>query len=326
MKQGSIICALLTLATPPALAQTDITFTSIHALPSNQVELMWSSDTNRLFAVQGTSDLHVWDNAFCAGIFQPSVASETYRGICTTDINPCFFRVFASPPLEPLVICHANIGTASNNTQIVIGTPGREYVIQFGEAGNDVQYASVNDGQDWTAQFGGTGSETQKVQCGSGDDWAYQDAGDGDDVLYVHGSDGNDLIVQKGAEGADDIWSRADEGDDTILQWGGGGDDTFKIEGGPGDGDDRIDIFGDDGQDTIAYELGGGTDTTSVDGGAHYDTLEVSLNGSSNVWIKLSNGSPLYSNGSPNTVITVLNLEYICVVPTNGGTVVWSWP
>lgn len=325
MKHRSTVFAFLILAASCAIAQTTIQFTAIQPLPSNRVELTWSSDTNRLFAILGTTDLRDWDNVFCAGIFKPSTASNTYCGICAVDATPCFFQVFATPPLGPLVTCHTSIGTASNDSQVAIGAPGKDYVIQFGEGGNDVQWTGTSDGHDWTAQFGGTGDDAMTARGGSGNDRTYQNAGDGDDTLYVQGGDGNDLVIQCGGAGIDNVRMDASEGDDSILQRGGPGDDTFKIEAGPGDGDDRIEIRGDDDQDTITYEVGEGTDTAWVDGGADYDTLEVDLNGVSNVRMQLCDGTPLYANGASNTVVTVQNLEYICVVPTNNGIPVWSW-
>ena len=49
------------------------------------------------------------------------------------DANLAFFRLLASPPLDPSVVCHAKLGTPANDTQIEVGTPNRDYILQSGD-------------------------------------------------------------------------------------------------------------------------------------------------------------------------------------------------
>jgi len=60
MKRGKIVCVCPIIAASSAFAQTTIQFTGIHALPSNQVELTWSSDTTRWYAIERTANLTNW--------------------------------------------------------------------------------------------------------------------------------------------------------------------------------------------------------------------------------------------------------------------------
>ena len=136
----------LVFAAWPALAQPALQFTAIRALASNQVELVWSSDVSRLFAIERATDPGDWDNALCVGIPEPSAQFASNRWAGAMDTTPAFFRLLASPPLDPSVVCHTDLGTPANDTQIVIGTTNRDYVMQFGNAGNDMQY-----GKKWTA-------------------------------------------------------------------------------------------------------------------------------------------------------------------------------
>jgi len=319
MKRRSTFVACVVLAASSSLAQTTIQFTAIHSLPSNEVELIWSSDTNRLFAILGTTDLRTWDNAFCAGILQPSAVFGTYRQSSTIDSTPCFFRVLASPPLEPLVICHTNIGTAGDDTQIVIGTTNMDYVIQFGEGSNDIQYASTRDDDDWVAQFGGMGSDTQTVRSGTADDWAFQDGGPGQDIHDTQAGDGHDRIIQKGGADADNMNVKAGDGLDVILQKGGFGDDSMRVDG--GFDDDTTHMFGGDGEDALTYDVSDGSDTARIDGGNDSDVLTVNyLN--QHFAIRLPDGTDLYTSGVPGTVITVMGLETIHAV--KDGTTNWT--
>ena len=310
MKRESTICAWLILGAASSLAQTTTQFTAIHPLPSNEVELIWSSDTNRLFAILGTTDLHDWDNAFCAGILQPSAASNAYRDICAVDSTPCFFRVFASPPLDPSVVCHTNLGTPASDTQIVIGATNQDYVMQFGNAGGDTQYASGGAGSDWIAQYGGTGADKQHGYGGTDDDSIYQQGGTGDDTIYALGDDGADWIMQYGGEGNDEF-----------EMAGGAGDDRQWLNGGDGDDDMKVNTGG--GTDRITYDASTGLDEANMDGGMGTDALTVNEN-DQHVVIRLGDGTVLYSNGPPGTTITATNVEVIYVVGTNGLTN-WSW-
>jgi len=322
MKRGTTIHACIVLAASAAFAQTDIHFTAIHPLPSNQIELIWSSDTNRLFAILGTTDVRTWDDAFCAGILQAYTDLESYRHSGIVDTNLCFFRVVASPPLGPLVVCHTNIGTSGDDTQVVIGTTNRDYVLQFGEASNDTQYASVGDDDDWLAQYGGTGADTQTVRCGTADDWLCQNGGEGDDTQDAQLGDGDDWVIQRGEVGKDHMNIKAGDGFDLIRQEGGFGHDTMELDG--GNDDDTIRMLAGDGNDTLTYEVSGGLDAARIDGGNDSDVLTVNEAPSFTALVKLVDGTVLYSNGSPDTVITVMGLESIYVVGGDG-TTNWSW-
>ena len=148
MRTAGTFCCWLAFAAFSMHAQTAIQFTAIRALASNQVELVWSSDTNRLFAIERTTDPGDWDNALCVAIPEPSAQFASNRWTGTMDATPGFFRLLASPPLDPSVVSHTNLGTPTNDTQIVIGTANRDYVMQFGYEGEDTQYASTGDGND----------------------------------------------------------------------------------------------------------------------------------------------------------------------------------
>lgn len=321
MKRGNILIPTVLLAASSALAQTDIAFTSVHPLASNQVELMWSSDTNRWYAIERTVALTNWSNDFDFVIPDDSAPIASNHWTLTTDTNPCFFRLFAGSPVGTNDNFYTNMGTASNDTQVVVGTVNMDYAIQHGEGGEDFQYISGRLQDDWAAQFGGTGSDTQTVLCGSGDDWAYQDAGGGDDTLYVHGGDGNDLIMQRGGEGSDDIETRGDEGNDSVWQIGGAGHDTLRYEGGSSDGADFARLSGGSGNDIIALETVA-DDTFYVDGGPDSDTLTIEWG--EDTRIELTDGTPLYTDGTESSLIRVVDVELIYVVGTNQMTN-WSW-
>ena len=79
MKWWITTCAFFALDASSALAQTTIQFTAICALASNQVEFGWSSDTNRLFAIEQTTDPVDWDNAMCVGTPEPSAQFASNR-------------------------------------------------------------------------------------------------------------------------------------------------------------------------------------------------------------------------------------------------------
>ena len=339
----------LVFAALPALAQPALQFTAIRALASNQVELVWSSDVNRLFAIERTADPGDWDNALCVAIPEPSAQFASNRWAGAMDTTPAFFRLLASPPLDPSVVCHTDLGTPANDTQIVIGTTNRDYVMQFGNAGNDMQYASGGGDRDWIVQYGGPGIDNQFTLGGTSDDCIYQFGGDGNDKIFAIGDDGDDWIIQHGGDGDDNMetvdgtgddhhWQNggdgdddmevsANDGDDEIVMRGGAGHDTMRVNGGLHN--DLIEILGGDGDDRITYETSPGLDDASIDGGADTDTLIVrevagTWKFSTNYLIKLGNGTELYTSGVPDTVITVTNVEFISVVGTNGLTN-WSW-
>jgi len=298
MKRWCTTVACLLPIASTCCAQTTIQFTAIHALPSNQVELIWSSDTNRWYAIERTADLTNWSNDFEFAIPDEAVSFASNRWALANEDECCFFRLFASSPVGPQDNVYTTMGTDGDDTQIVVGTTNKDYVIQFGEGGNDTQYAAPGAGNDWIAQYGGSGDDDVHNAGSSGNDFAFQDGSDGADSLYVAGLHGNDLIIQSG----------------------GNGDDTIRV--GPGADDDRSVIRGDDGNDTLRYDLGEGSDTVTIDGGNDVDVLNVHYASTHTFAIRLSDGTDLYTNGIPGTVITVMSLETIHAV--EDGTTNWT--
>ena len=252
MKRKATIYACAVLVTSLSSAQTTIQFTAIHALPSNQVELMWASDTNRWYAIERTADLTNWSYEFDFVIPDDSAPIESNHWLLATDTTPCFFRVFASSPVEPQDNVCTNIGSPSNDTQIVIGTTNMDYVIQYEEGSNDTQYASTGEDYDWIAQYGGTGEDTQTARGGSASDWIFQDGGVGNDLQSAEGGDDSDWIIQRGGDGDDEISTSGGWGNDILVQLGGRGTDVHSMDS--GDGDDSAIICGGDGADDIRYD------------------------------------------------------------------------
>jgi len=311
------------LAASSALAQRDITFTSVHALPSNQVELMWSSDTNRWYAIERTANLTNWNNEFDFVIPDDTAPIESNHWTLITDTNPCFFRLFASAPVGPQDNCYTNMGTTGDDNQVVIGTTNMDYVLQFGDGSNDTQYASVGANDDWIAQYGGIGGDTQTARAGTADDWVFQDGGPGNDTSYVDGGDENDWMVQHGGEGDDQLDMFFGTGDDRVWQDGGDGSDDMEVLTGPGD--EQIVMRGGNGNDALTYDASDGSDEATIDGGSDNDVLTVNYTIQS-LAIRLPDGTDLYTSGIPGTVITVISLETIYAVDTNGTNWVGSAP
>lgn len=320
MKRGITICACGFLAVTSSPAQTTIQFTAIHALPSNQVELIWSSDTNRWYAIERTADLADWNNDFDFVIPDDSASIESNHWTLSASTNPCFFRLFASFPVGPQDNVYTNLGTASNDTQIVTGTTNMDYVIQRGEGSNDTQYASTGDNDDWTAQYGGAGADSVTAYGGLADDWLYQEGGEGNDTVTASAGSGDDRVIQFGNGGDDEILTTTSLGADFIVVDAGSGDDTIRVNA--GEGDDTIRMLGGDGDDVLTYDVSDGSDTARIDGGDDTDILTVNHVTIHGIAIRLPDGTDLYTNGTPGSIITVMRLETIYAV--EGTTTNWT--
>jgi Ca2+-binding RTX toxin-like protein len=310
----------LVFAAWPALAQPAVQFTAIRAVASNQIELVWSSDTNRLFAIERTADLGDWDNAMCVAISEPSAQFASNRWTGAMDTTTGFFRLLASPPLGASIGSHTNLGTPTNDTQIVVGTTNWDYVMQFGNGGEDTQYVSASAGEDWIQQAGGAGEDTQTVRAGTGNDYILQNGNAGTDIQNIYGDDGDDLILQQGGDGNDSLNVAGGRGSDRIYQYGNAGNDNMRTDG--GDGDDLLTISGDAGDDSIRYDASQGLDEVTIDGGPGCDTLIANEQGVF-LTIRLPDGTGLYTSG-PGNVVTVVDVEFIYVEDAEGNTI-WSW-
>ncbi|MEL6469495.1 MAG: ExeM/NucH family extracellular endonuclease [Cyanobacteria bacterium J06623_4] len=195
--------------------------------------------------------------------------------------NPDLFdgsNPFRNSDHDPLII---GLDLASDSTDPIIGTPGRDTLRGTGEddiiegrAGNDRIFG--RDGSDQL--FGEEGKDV--LFGGNGDDEL--SGGDGNDRLF--GNRGNDLLI--GGSGNDRLEGQNDDdeligdaGNDRLF--GGSGDDL--LTGGLGNdsltgatGNDQL--FGNEGNDRLTGGSGndllsGGTGNDNIDGGGGEDTV-----------------------------------------------------
>ncbi len=62
-------------------------------------------------------------------------------------------------------------GTAGNDTQINLGTPSADCIVQSGYGGSDTQYISGDSGDDRLGQDGGDGNDNLSILGGLGNDY-----------------------------------------------------------------------------------------------------------------------------------------------------------
>jgi len=317
MKRRAIVYACLLLA-GSSLAQSTIQFTAIHMLPSNQVRLIWSSDASRWYILESGAGLLKCLDDFEAVL--PDLTANPGTNMHTVlvdDVGGRFYRVTGTPPVGPYDNIDSDDGTAGNDTQIQAGTASTDMIVQFGKGGNDIQYASGGGSSDWIEQHGEAGTNNQHAYGGTGDDCILQEGGESNDSSYALGDDGDDWIIQHGGEGHDNMQAAGGSGDDHLWQNGAGGHDA--MDANTGGGSDTVVMCGGDGNDTLTYDASEGSDSAFINGGGGYDTLIVNERDWS-LAIRLPDGADLWTNGLPDTVITVLSLEAIYVVDGDGAT------
>jgi hypothetical protein len=54
-------------------------------------------------------------------------------------------------------------GTDGPDTQMDLGSPDPDFILQYGRGGNDTQYISGADNDDWIEQYGGTGNDNNRL-------------------------------------------------------------------------------------------------------------------------------------------------------------------
>lgn len=328
MKLPWTICAALILAAP-CFAQTSIQFTAIQAQPSNRIELVWSSDTARWYAIERTANLTNWNYDFDFVIPDGSAPLTSNNWTLAVDTNRCFFRLFGSSPIGREDTAKADLGTTGSDFQWGLGAAHMDYFLISGQGGSDTQHVEGGASDDWLVQLGGTGDDQQSIMGGSGNDLIYQVGGEGRDTMLIMATSGGDQIIQRGGAGNDRMNAHGGSGGDWILQSGGGGNDVMDIDVNTGNDVARVDAG--EGDDWLRYELGPDVDVIEINGGAGRDTLIVEGSKGYIDWvtnaaylIQDQHGSELYATGLPDTVISIIDIELIHVVGTNGMTN-WSW-
>ena len=196
-------------------------------------------------------------------------------------------------------------GKSGDDTQIDLGTPDQDLIIQQGYGGKDTQYAAGSASNDWIEQYGGREADTQNAEGGTGDDYVEQNGGTGDDTQEISDNVGNDTFYQYGGEGKDTMNALTGEGNDFIYQDGGIGNDTIQANAGKGD-------------DTISYTISAGNDTVTLNGGEGTDKVTINTGGQKNFKVVNAQGEVIYQQGKGGSVITVTNAENISILGRNG--------
>jgi len=216
------------------------------------------------------------------------------------------------------------IGTPGDDTQTTLGTPGRDFIVQYGLGANDTQYISGAAGDDWLEQNGGDGNDGLSIFAGSGNDFIHQDGGSGNDTLQAHGDDGNDCIFQFGGAGDDNLAAVGGWGNNYTYQSGGPGNDTMRV--GPGIEDDLVRIDGGEGDDTITYDVETGQDLAYINGGPGYDRLTVNAREVNSFTLVDENGGLIYSQGTGGSYLIIQEVEELTVLGPDGITLFSAAP
>jgi len=225
------------------------------------------------------------------------------------DGNPLFSGAppaGGAPPADALFAHQVITGTEGDDDLITLGTPGADFIVQYGLGGNDTLYISGAAGDDWLEQNGGDGNKNMSINAGFGNDFIHQVGGSGINTLTIDAGDGNDIIFQFGGPVQDNMVIGAGFGNDFIYQSGGPGSDTMQVNA--GEGDDLVRMDGGEGDDTLIYDVSDGQDTVYIDGGPGYDTLTVNQRNYNFTMVNES-GQVLCSHGTGGTYIIVRNVE-----------------
>jgi Ca2+-binding RTX toxin-like protein len=237
----------------------------------------------------------------------------------------CFVVITSIPPAQgasslylPLILksCDPALTLTTGNEQILFGTPGDDYICEYGFGSNVTQYGEGSAGNDTIYQdCRGVITCDQTAIAGDGNDIITQYAGAGNDSMFADGGTGSVLFLQEGGSGDDVMEVHAGSGKSVINQLGGSGNDTMKVTASTGD--DTIKINAGDGNDTLAYVVSSGTDMVHIDGGPGDDKLTVSKN-QQNVSILSDKGTIICKSCDGGTTITVINVKHITLNGDDG--------
>jgi hypothetical protein len=303
-------------------AQTNRCITSIRAVGTKQVEITWSSDSNRWYGIEQGSDLKAFPDDL--DVLVPGLVADprTNRWVGSfSATNRLFYSIRYGMPVWGCASSVTNMGTATDDTQFHFGTTNADRAVQLGDAGADTQYVEGNAGADRIEQYGGSGDDSLTVDGGADTDFILQMGGDGDDHLLADGGSGDDQLIQVGGKGNDTLRFTGGVGNDIVWQVGCEGDDRLEV--GIGDGADSLSMYGGPGADCFFYSVWIGGDRVLVDGGRGIDTLTNDLNTQTFRMVD-GDGSLLWQNGTTGTIMTVRNVEHIVCVNTN--VTVFEWP
>jgi hypothetical protein len=206
-------------------------------------------------------------------------------------------------------------GSDGDDTQITLGTPDADTILQYGRAGNDTLYIAGQAHNDRLEQDGGDGQDNLSIQGGLGDDQISQRGGNGGDSLFIEGGDGEDWGYQDGGPGGDNLFLRGGSGNKYFYQSGGAGDDSLRVDAGVDN--DLVRINGESGNDAITYDMSSGDDQVFIDGGTGSDTVTI-YGGRQSFTVLDAQGQVLYQRGTGGTVITVRNAECLQVLGPDG--------